>query len=63
MTAKVMKHEAKRFASMTHKQLTTRLYKLTNVEKLDAFVDFAEMFGYNDLYELAIEKIAFMEGN
>ena len=63
MTAKVMKHEAKRFASMTHKQLTTRLYKLTNMEKLDAFVDFAEMFGYNDLYELAIEKIAFMEGN
>jgi len=45
---------------MTHKQLTTRLYKLTNMEKLDAFVDFAEMFGYNDLYELAIEKIAFL---
>ena len=63
MTAKVIKHEAKRFASMTHKQLTTRLYKLTNAEKLNAFVDFAEMFGYNDLYELAIEKIAFMEGN
>jgi len=60
MTAKVMKHEAKRFASMTHKQLTTRLYKLTNMEKLDAFVDFAELFGYNDLADLAREKIDFM---
>lgn len=63
MTEKVMKHEAKRFASMTHKQLITRLYKLTNAEKLDAFVDFAIMFGYDDLADLATEKIAFMEGN
>ena len=62
MTAKVMKHEAKRFASMTHKQLTTRLFKLTNMEKLNAFVDFAEMFGYNDLADLAIEKIEFLGG-
>lgn len=60
MTTKVMKHEAKRFAIMTHKQLTTRLYKLTNAEKLDAFVDFAEMFGYYDLADLAREKIDFM---
>ncbi len=60
MTAKVMKHEAKRFASMNHKQLTTRLFKLTNMEKLHAFVDFAEMFGYDDLADLAIEKIDFL---
>ena len=63
MTAKVMKHEAKRFASMTHRQLTTRLFKLTNMEKLNAFVDFAIMFGYDDLADLAVEKIDFLGGH
>jgi hypothetical protein len=30
------------------------------MEKLHAFVDFAEMFGYDDLADLAIEKIDFL---
>ncbi len=60
MTAKICQHELKRFANMTVKQLTTRLYKITNMEKLHAFVDFAEMFGHYDLSDLAREKINFM---
>lgn len=52
-------HELKRFSTMSHKALKNRLYKITNMEKLEMFVDMAKVFQYNDLVELAREKIEF----
>jgi len=60
MTDKAYNHELKRFSSMSRKALKNRLYKITNMEKLHGFVDFAELFGYDDLADLAREKIDFM---
>lgn len=62
MTDRAYNHELKRFSTMSRKALKNRLYKITNMEKLEGFVDFAEMFGYDDLADLAREKIGFMEG-
>ncbi len=62
MTHKDYAHELKRFSTMTRKALKNRLYKITNMEKLIGFVEFAEIFDYDDLADLAREKIDFMEG-
>jgi len=63
MTDKAYKHELNRFSSMSYNQLYTRLFKITDLEKLKNFAEFAAMFRYQDLSELAIEKIDFMKGN
>jgi hypothetical protein len=48
---------------MSYNQLKTRLYKITDLEKLKNFAEFAIIFRYKDLADLAIEKIEFMKGN
>jgi hypothetical protein len=59
MTEKSYQHELNRFSKMSYKQLKTRLYKITNIEKLKNFAEFAIIFRYKDLADLAIEKIEF----
>lgn len=63
MTDKAYQHELNRFSKMSYKQLKTRLYKITNLEKLVNFAQFAAIFRYKDLSDLAIEKIEFLKGN
>ena len=62
MSEKQYLHEMDRFSQMTHNQLKTRLFKITNLEKLKNFAEFAAIFRYKDLAELAIEKLEFMKG-
>jgi hypothetical protein len=63
MTDRSYQHELNRFSTMSYNQLKTRLYKITDVEKLKNFAEFAIIFRYKDLADLAIEKIEFMKGN
>ena len=63
MTDKSYQHELNRFSSMSYNQLYTRLFKITDLEKLKNFAEFAAMFRYQDLADLAIEKIEFLKGN
>ena len=51
-----IEHELFRFRSMTPKQLLTRLYKITHVDKLDAYIEVANRLGYFQLAEAAIIK-------
>lgn len=51
-----IEHELLRFRSMTPKQLLTRLYKITHVDKLDAYIEVANRLGYFQLAEAAIIK-------
>ena len=62
MSDKLYLHELERFSTMSHNQLKTRLYKITNLEKLKNFAEFAAIFRYKDLADLAIEKLEFMKG-
>ena len=62
MSDKQYLHELNRFSTMSHKQLKNRLYKITNIEKLKNFAEFAIIFRYKDLADLAIEKIEFLNG-
>jgi len=48
---------------MSYNQLKNRLYKITNIEKLKNFAEFAIIFRYKDLADLAVEKIEFLKGN
>ena len=56
------KHEANRWNTMTLGQMETRLFKITNVEKLKLFVKFANRNGRRKLAKLAKEKIEFLQG-
>jgi len=63
MTDKAYLHELNRFSTMSYNQLKTRLYKITDIEKLKNFAEFASIFRYKDLADLAVEKIEFLKGN
>ena len=62
MSEKAYLHEMDRFSQMSYKQLKTRLFKITNLEKLKNFAEFAAIFRYKDLSDLAIEKLEFLKG-
>jgi len=54
-------HEWRRFASMTPKQLETRLVKMKNREKLDSFISMANKFSllfprYADRYRALADR-------
>ena len=63
MTDKAYQHELNRFSKMSYNQLKNRLYKITNIEKLKNFAEFAIIFRYKDLADLAVEKIEFLKVN
>jgi len=56
ITEKVWDKETDRFATMTEKQLKTRLFKITNPVKMEAFRQVAKQYGYRKLSRLAAEK-------
>lgn len=61
ISEEAMEHELMRFTSMTLKQLETRLMKITNPVKLEAFRKTAYMVGERKLAALAKEKIEFFD--
>jgi uncharacterized protein YehS (DUF1456 family) len=51
-------HEETRFTAMTVKQLMQRLNKITNKDKLWAFIQTADKYGHRRLSDLARKKLA-----
>lgn len=56
-----LSHEQIRFASMTPKQLLTRLNRITKSEKLVAYIEMAQQLGFTRLVEAAATKKKMME--
>jgi len=56
----VMEKTMLRISTMNEKALETRIYKMTNPEKLEAFRVVAWQLGMRKLSTLAKEKLAFM---
>lgn len=60
VTERMLLHEMKRFGYMTEKQLVSRVYRITNPVKLEAFRQWASIVGEPKLARLAREKRGFM---
>lgn len=56
MAESLMEKERHRWSYMTENQLTTRLKRITNPEKLRCFMDLADDNGNRLLYHLAVER-------
>jgi len=56
---RIMAHTMKRISTMTDKALTTRIYKMTNPEKLEAMRSACSQLGMRKLAKLAKEKLEF----
>ena len=60
VTQKILGHAMARYNTMTEKQRTARVYKMTKPVKLEAFRQVAKMAGDRKLAALAREKRDFM---
>ena len=56
----IMEKTMLRISTMSEKALETRVFKMTNPEKLEAFQIVAWQLGMRKLSKLAKEKLAFM---
>lgn len=60
MTKSLMANEEKRWSYMTHDAMKRRLFKITNLRKLECFIHCANKYGNRELWALAVEKLDFM---
>lgn len=60
MASALRKSEEHRWSYMTHGQMETRLFKITNLAKLECFITCARKYGNYTLLRLAQEKLEFM---
>lgn len=51
-----LEHEKRRFSQMNAQQLKTRLFRITNREKLEAFIRTAQSYGHIYLASIAIDR-------
>lgn len=56
ITPSLWDNETDRFFSMSKKQLTSRLFRITNPVKMESFRQCALQHGYENLAKLAAEK-------